>query len=120
MSLKRLQWIPAACLASGLTTLLVPQLANADVPRIAADIAPIHSLVARVMDGVGTPELIVSPGASPHEYSLRPSQASALQAADLVFWVSPSLTPWMSGMTSMTTTDMTRTLGYRLITESFG
>src|SRR6056297_2252372 len=71
--------------------------AMADVPKVAADIAPVHSLVARVMQGVGAPSLIVAPGASPHEYNLRPSEASALQDADLVFWVSPDLTPWLDG-----------------------
>ncbi len=69
--------------------------AMADVPNVAVDIAPVHSLVARVMQGVGEPSLIVAAGASPHEYSLRPSEASALQEADLVFWVSPDLTPWL-------------------------
>lgn len=64
-------------------------------PRVAADIAPVHSLVARVMAGVGDPSLIVTSGASPHEYSLRPSQAAALQDSDVVFWVSPALTPWL-------------------------
>lgn len=71
--------------------------ALADVPKVAADIAPVHSLVARVMQGVGVPSLIVAPGASPHEYSLRPSEANALQEAELVFWVSPDLTPWLEG-----------------------
>ena len=70
--------------------------AFAQVPQVAVDIAPVHSLVARVMDGVGTPDLIVQPGASPHEYSLRPSEAQALQNADLVFWVSSGLTPWLT------------------------
>jgi zinc transport system substrate-binding protein len=63
---------------------------------VAVDIAPVHSLVARVMEGVGTPDLIVAPGASPHEYSLRPSEAAALQEAELVFWVGPGLTPWLA------------------------
>ena len=76
-------------------TALMGGTALAEVPRVAADIAPIHSLVARVMEGVGTPELIVQPGGSPHEYTLRPSEAEALQEADLVFWVSPDLTPWL-------------------------
>lgn len=71
--------------------------ALADVPRVAVDIAPVHSLVARVMQGVGDPSLIVAPGASPHEYSLRPSEAAALQDAEVVFWVSPDLTPWLTG-----------------------
>jgi len=69
--------------------------AFADVPRVAVDIAPVHSLVARVMAGVGAPDLIVQPGATPHEYNLRPSDAAALQAADLVFWMGEDLTPWM-------------------------
>ncbi len=67
----------------------------ADVPNVAVDIAPVHALVARVMEGVGTPDLIVAPGASPHEYSLRPSEASALQDADIVVWMGHDLTPWL-------------------------
>lgn len=67
----------------------------ADVPNVAVDIAPVHSLVARVMEGIGEPSLIVQPGASPHEYSLRPSEAAALQEADLVFWIGEDLAPWM-------------------------
>lgn len=69
--------------------------ALADAPNVAVDIAPVHSLVARVMDGVGTPDLILPPGASPHEYSLRPSEAGALQNADLVIWMGEDLAPWM-------------------------
>ena len=62
-------------------TALLSGTAIADVPKVAVDIAPVHSLVARVMDGVGTPDLIIQPGASPHEYILRPSEAAALQNA---------------------------------------
>ena len=79
-----------------LAAILMGGTAFAQVPQVAVDIAPVHSLVARVMDGVGTPDLIVQPGASPHEYSLRPSEAQALQNADLVFWVSSGLTPWLT------------------------
>ncbi len=80
-----------------ITAALMGGTATADVPNVAVDIAPVHSLVARVMDGVGTPDLIISPGASPHEYNLRPSEAAALQEADLVFWIGEDLTPWMEG-----------------------
>ena len=69
----------------------------ADVPNVAADIAPVHSLVSRVMDGVGAPKLVVQSGASPHGYRLRPSEAKALQDADLVFWMGEELTPWLDG-----------------------
>ncbi|MGJ8627426.1 MAG: zinc ABC transporter substrate-binding protein [Sulfitobacter sp.] len=78
-----------------LAAALMGGTAHADVPRVAVDIAPVHSLVARVMEGVGTPGLIVQPGASPHEYALRPSEATTLQAADLIFWIGPGLTPWL-------------------------
>lgn len=79
-----------------LTAILMGGVAFAEVPRVVADIAPVHSLVARVMDGVGTPDLIIQPGASPHEYSLRPSEAAALQDSNLVFWVGSDLTPWLT------------------------
>ena len=69
----------------------------ADVPNVAADIAPVHSLVSRVMDGIGAPKLGVQSGASPHGYRLRPSEAKALQDADLVFWMGEELTPWLDG-----------------------
>lgn len=55
--------------------------------KVVASIPPVHSLVAKVMDGVAIPELIVRPGASPHAHSLRPSEARALDRADVVFWI---------------------------------
>ncbi|MEL7117174.1 MAG: zinc ABC transporter substrate-binding protein [Pseudomonadota bacterium] len=38
---------------------------------------------------------MIPAGASPHEYTLRPSEAAALQNADLVFWMGEDLTPWL-------------------------
>lgn len=55
-------------------------------PDVVASIKPIHSLVAAVMQGVGEPALIVKGSASPHTYALRPSDAGALENADIVFW----------------------------------
>jgi zinc transport system substrate-binding protein len=65
-------------------------------PRVATDIAPVHSIAARVMADLGEPGLILQPGASPHGYALRPSEARLLQDADLVVWVGPALTPWLA------------------------
>ena len=64
-------------------------------PRVAADIPPVHSLAAAVMEGIGAPELILPPGASPHDYAMRPSEAARLEAAEVVFWVGEGLTPWL-------------------------
>ena len=75
--------------------LILGNAAFADVPKVAVDIAPVHSLVSRVMEGVGTPKLVIPAGASPHGYSLRPSEAKALQDADMVIWMGEDLAPWM-------------------------
>ena len=76
-------------------TLLTGSAALADSPRVVADIAPVHSLVSRVMDGIGKPDLIVPNETSPHDYRLRPADAEALESAGLVFWMGEGLTPWM-------------------------
>ena len=75
---------------------------KAQTPRVVADIAPIHSLVAQVMDGVAQPQLLISQNASPHHYSMRPSEAKALQEAHLVIYVGSGLTPWLEPLFSTT------------------
>lgn len=64
-------------------------------PNVAVDIAPLHSLVSQVMEGVNEPSLLIPAEASPHNYTLRPSEAKALANAELVFWVGEGLTPWL-------------------------
>jgi zinc transport system substrate-binding protein len=68
-----------------------PTLALAEVPSVVATIKPLHALVAAVMGDLGTPALIVKGAASPHSYSLKPSDAQALQSAKLVFWTGHGL-----------------------------
>ena len=74
---------------------LLGSSAIADVPSVSVDIAPLHSLVASVMNGVEVPNLIIPPGSSPHDHQLRPSEAKAMQDANIVFWMGEELTPWM-------------------------
>jgi zinc transport system substrate-binding protein len=76
-----------------LTSALISSLsftANAEI-NVVASVKPIHSLVSGVMEGIGRPDLIVKGAASPHTYSLRPSQAKQLEDADLVFWMGHEL-----------------------------
>lgn len=82
-------------IALGLLGLSLPLKALAESPNVVVDIAPLHSLVSQVMDGVESPALIIPAEASPHHYALRPSQAQALADADLVFWMGEELTPWL-------------------------
>ncbi len=69
--------------------------ARADAPSVAVDIAPVHALVSLVMGDLGAPDLVMRPGASPHAYAMRPSEAAALQNAEAVFWIGHELTPWL-------------------------
>lgn len=68
---------------------LFPSVVHAADNKVIASIKPLHSLVAAVMEGTGdTPMLLVEGSASPHTYSLKPSQAAALQKADIIFTIS--------------------------------
>ncbi len=64
--------------------------ANAEI-KVIASIKPLHSLVSYVMDGVGTPDILVDGSSSPHTFQLKPSHASMLQEADIVFWIGEDL-----------------------------
>ena len=64
--------------------------AQADV-YVVTSIKPIHSLVSAVMQGVGEPSLLIDGAGSPHNYSLKPSQAKELQKANLIFWIGHDL-----------------------------
>lgn len=74
-----------------LLLLLTVRPALAGDVRIVASIRPLHSLVAGVLAGVASPELLLAGGESPHSHALRPSQARLLAEADLVFWIGPEL-----------------------------
>ena len=65
--------------------------ASADAPAVVVSIKPIHSLVEGIMQGVGRASLLVPGGASPHSWSMRPSDARALENADVVVWVGDGL-----------------------------
>lgn len=99
-------------LATGLT-LAIPAILfagtarTADAPVVVTSIKPVHSLVSAIMQGVGTPELIVDGAASPHTYTMRPSNARALQNAKVVFWVGPGLEAFLEKPLEALGTDAT-------------
>ena len=64
--------------------------AKAEV-KVVTSIKPIHSLVSYVMDGAGTPDLIVDGFNSPHNFQLKPSHAKMLENADIIFWIGEGL-----------------------------
>jgi len=78
----------SCCLS--LSLLCIASLVQAQ-PRVVVTLPPLHSLVAGVMGEVATPELLLPGGASPHNYSLRPSGMRALTNANLLVWVGEDL-----------------------------
>lgn len=79
------------------TLALLAGRAGADVPAVVTDIPIVQSLVAQVMGDLGVPDVVAGGGADPHDYQLRPSQARALAGADVIVWIGPAMTPWMTG-----------------------
>ena len=69
--------------------------AQAEVPRVVADLPSVSALVQQVMGDLGRPETLLQAGADPHDYQLRPSQARSLQEADLLVRIGPEMTPWL-------------------------
>ena len=73
-----------------------PAVASAAVPRVLATIKPVHSLVSAVMEGVGTPQLLIGGGSDAHDYTLKPSDAEKIANADVVFWIGPDLETFLT------------------------
>jgi zinc transport system substrate-binding protein len=59
--------------------------------KVVVSIMPIHSLVAGLMNGVTEPYLLLKGNQSPHTMTLKPSDARALNDADLIVWVGETL-----------------------------
>ena len=59
--------------------------------RVVSSMKPIHSIVSYILQDVGESGLIMKGIASPHTYSLRPSDAEMLQDADVIFWVGETM-----------------------------
>jgi zinc transport system substrate-binding protein len=64
--------------------------AQADV-RVLTSIKPLQLIAAAVQDGVAVPEVLLPPGASPHNYALRPSDVRRVQDVDLLYWIGPDM-----------------------------
>ena len=62
--------------------------------RVVATIKPVHALAAQVLDGIASPRLLIDGATSPHTYALKPSDAAALQHADLFVRIGPTLEPF--------------------------
>ncbi|MDR7052665.1 zinc transport system substrate-binding protein [Pseudomonas koreensis] len=64
--------------------------AHAEV-KVLTSIKPLQLIAAAVQDGVAVPEVLLPPGASPHNYALRPSDVRKVQSVDLLYWIGPDM-----------------------------
>ena len=91
INLKQIKTMKKIHLISTLIGLLVfSTIAKADL-KVVTSIKPIHSLASYIMDGVGSPGLIVDGYNSPHSFQLKPSHAKMLEQADIIFWIGEDL-----------------------------
>ena len=65
--------------------------AQATEVRVLTSIKPLQLIAAAVQDGLGQPDVLLPPGASPHHFALRPSDMRRTQQADLLYWIGPDM-----------------------------
>ncbi|MCS3835201.1 zinc transport system substrate-binding protein [Aeromonas veronii] len=64
--------------------------------EVLTTIKPLGFIAAAITDGVSEPKVLLPTGASPHDFSLRPSDIRGINSADLVVWVGPELEGFMA------------------------
>ncbi len=93
--MNRIESMKYMLFTAALTMALLARLAApaSAAPEVVVSIKPLHSLVSGVMKGVGEPHLLIKGAASPHTFSLKPSDAGVLERARVIFWVGEALAP---------------------------
>ena len=64
--------------------------------EVLTTIKPLGFIAAAITDGVSEPKVLLPTGASPHDFSLRPSDIRSINSAGLVVWVGPELEGFMA------------------------
>ena len=78
----------------GLSFLFLSFNSHADVKtdiKVVTTIKPLHSLISRIMETRGEPQLIIEGTNNPHTFVLKPSHAKMIEEADIVFWIGEDL-----------------------------
>ncbi len=88
-------------LLSLLFTLFLPVAAASEL-KVLASITPLQLIASEILADVTEPDVLLPPGASPHQYSLRPSDVRKVKQADLILWVGPELERFLEKTLSAT------------------
>ncbi|PHQ16413.1 zinc ABC transporter substrate-binding protein [Marinobacter profundi] len=81
-------------------TLVLFAGATQAAPEVVASIKPVELLVRAVAPDNATITTLVPPGASPHNYQLKPSQRQDLEGADAIFWIGPDMETFLTRLLS--------------------
>lgn len=81
----------ALAIAMAFTPVFAAAAADSAAPSVLATTKPLHALTAMVMEGVGTPHLLIKGATSPHTFSLKPSDRRVIGDAALVVWTGPGI-----------------------------
>ena len=82
----------------GISALFYSFAAQADVKtdiKVVTTIKPLHSLISRIMETRGEPQLIIEGTNNPHTFVFKPSHAKMIEEADIVFWIGEDLEAFM-------------------------
>ena len=70
---------------------LTSSISHGQPIKLIASVQPVQMIVSAISNGIAEPSVLVPAGATPHEYSLKPSNVRDISNADLLFWIGPSL-----------------------------
>ncbi len=82
----------------GLSFLFLSFTSHADVKtdiKVVTTIKPLHSLISRIMETRGEPQLIIEGTNNPHTFVFKPSHAKMIEEADIIFWIGEDLEAFM-------------------------
>lgn len=60
-------------------------------PVVLTSIQPLQLIASEILGEHGTSEVLLPPGASPHSFTLRPSDSRRFAEADAFFWIGPDM-----------------------------
>lgn len=66
--------------------------------KVISSVKPIGFITAALTDGVTETQILLPDGASPHTYSLKPSDLVKLKSADLIIWIGDDMETFLPGL----------------------
>ncbi len=93
-TLKRLMLLVSMAMVISIPLANAAGTSDKDI-KVLTSIHPVQLLTAAITEGVTEPERLVPAGASPHSYSLKPSDMRRLTEADIVIRIGSNLEPFL-------------------------